>query len=314
MTRIFEDDIEQWMVEELSQGGFTFIPPDLLDPDKSTDLRVSYHEVVIESYLASALQRINPQLSSSVLQLAVKEVLRIPSTGDQITANQNFHKLLTEGIDVTFLDKSEEKTVKAKLVDDLNPSNNQWNITHQVTIIENGQQKRPDVLIYLNGIPVIVIELKNAADQNATIEKAYQQLQTYHKTIPTLFTYNCFEIISDGLEAKAGTITSDLSRFMSWKSSDGATLASSRLNELSVMMEGLLKPEVLVDVMQNFIVYEKITTEDARTKTIRILTVKKLAAYHQYYAVKKAVISTSKASAAGGNRKGGVVWHTQGSG
>jgi type I restriction enzyme R subunit len=314
MTRIFEDDIEQWMVEALKYQGFTYILPDKLDPDKSTDLRVSYHEVVIESYLASALQRINPGLSSQILSQAVKEIIRIPSTGDLITANQNFHKLLTEGVDVSYVEKSEERTVKAKLIDELNPANNHWCVTHQVTVIENGQQKRPDVIIYLNGIPVIVIELKNATDQNATIEKAYQQLQTYHKSIPTLFAYNCFEIISDGLEAKVGTITSDISRFMSWKSADGKTLASSRLSELSVMVEGLLNVEVLADVFLNFVVFEKATIEDAKTKTVRIITIKKIAAYHQYYAVKKAIISASKASADGGNRKGGVVWHTQGSG
>jgi type I restriction enzyme R subunit len=314
MTRIFEDDIEQWMVEALKEQGFQYLAPDSLDPDKSTDLRTSYHEVIIESYLVSALQRINPALSSQILSQAVKEVIRIPSSGDLITANQNFHRLLTEGVDVTYLDKSEERTIKARLVDEQNPNNNHWCVAHQVTIIENGQQKRPDVIIYLNGVPVIVIELKNATDQNATLEKAYQQLQTYHNAIPTLFAYNCFEIISDGLEAKVGTITSDISRFMSWKSADGKTLASSRLSELSVMMEGLLKPEVLVDVIQNFVVYEKITSEDAKTKTVRILTIKKLAAYHQYYAVKKAIISTAKASAEGGNKKGGVVWHTQGSG
>ncbi|MFO0436574.1 MAG: type I restriction endonuclease subunit R, partial [Sphingobacteriaceae bacterium] len=314
MTRIFEDDIEQWMVEALKDQGFTYISPDKLDPDKSTDLRVSYHEVAIESYLASALQRINPGLSSSILSQAVKEVLRIPSTGDLITANQNFHKLLTEGVDVTFVEKSEERTVKAKLLDEHNPANNHWCVTHQVTVIENGQQKRPDVIIYLNGLPIIVIELKNATDQNATLEKAYQQLQTYHKAIPTLFTYNCFELISDGLEAKVGTITSDISRFMSWKSADGKTIASNRINELGVMMQGLLTPEVLTDMILNFVVYEKTTIEDAKTKMVRIITIKKMAAYHQYYAVKKAIISTSKASADGGNKKGGVVWHTQGSG
>jgi len=314
MTRIFEDDIEQWMVDALTEQGLKYISPEQLDPDKSTDLRMSYHAVIIESHLASALQRINPQLSSQVLQQAIKEVTRITSSGDLITANQNFHKLLVEGIDVTYLEKSEERTVKAKLIDDTNSTNNYWYVTHQLTVIENGQQKRPDVIIYLNGIPVIVVELKNATDQNATTEKAYQQLQTYHKSIPSLFVYNCFEIISDGLEAKVGTITSDISRFMSWKSADGITQASTRLSELSVMMEGLLKPEVLVDVIQNFIVFEKISIEDAKTKIVRIITIKKIAAYHQYYAVKKAILSTAKASSEGGNKKGGVVWHTQGSG
>ena len=314
MTRIFEDDIELWMIDNLKKKGINYISPDLLDPDKSTELRMSYHEVVIESHVLSALQRINPTISSTVLKQAVKDILRVPGHGDIVSVNQLFHSLLTEGVDVTYIDKGEERTVKAKLIDDITSSNNHWYVTHQLTVIENGQQKRPDVILYLNGLPVVVVELKNPTDENATIEKAYQQLQTYHNTIPILFAYNCFEIISDGLEAKVGTITSDISRFMSWKTADGSTVASTRLSELSVMLDGLLSAEVMTDMIQNFIVYEKFSTEDSKTKIVKVGVVKKMAAYHQYYAVKKAVISTTKASDEGGNKKGGVVWHTQGSG
>ena len=314
MTKIFEDDIEQWMVKELEAMGYQYIHPDALDPDKNTDLRSSYAEVIIEPYLYSALARINPHIQSQVLQQAVKEVLRAASNGDLIHANQQFHVLLTEGVDVTYLEQGEERTVKAKLVDDVTPSNNHWCVTHQLTVIENGQHKRPDVILYLNGMPVVVIELKNPTDENATLEKAYQQLKTYHHTIPSLFVYNCLEIISDGLEARTGTITSDESRFMTWKTADGRTEASSRSNELGVMMEGMLDTTVLTDLILNFIVFEKYHQEDLKTKTTRTGVIKKIAAYHQYYAVKKAVISAQKASDEGGNRKGGVVWHTQGSG
>jgi type I restriction enzyme R subunit len=314
MTRIFEDDIEQWMVEELADAGLQYIAPELLDPDQSTDLRSSYAEVIIETYLASALSRINPHVSSQVLQQAIKEVVRANGNGDLVHANQLFHIMLTDGVDVTYLDKGEERTVKAKLVDDVNHNNNHWCVTHQLTIIENGQHKRPDVILYLNGIPVVVIELKNPTDENATLEKAYQQLQTYHNTIPTLFVYNCFEVISDGLEARTGTITSDISRFMSWKTADGHTVASSKVNELGVLMAGLLVPSVMTDMILNFTVYEKYYKEDIKTKTVVTGTVKKMAAYHQYYAVKKAIVSADKASSQDGNKKGGVVWHTQGSG
>jgi type I restriction enzyme R subunit len=314
MTRIFEDDIEQWMVEELEQSGFHYISPELLDPDQHTDLRSSYAEVVIESHLTSGIARINPHLQSNIIPQAVKEVLRAASHGDLVHANQLFHVLLTEGVDVTYLDKGEERTVKAKLVDDLNPGNNFWCVTHQLTVIENGQHKRPDVILYLNGMPVVVIELKNPTDENATLDKAYQQLKTYHKSIPSLFVYNCLEIISDGLEARTGTITSDISRFMSWKTADGKTEASVRSNELGVMMVGMLDTRVLTDLIVNFIVFEKFHQEDLKTKTIKTGVIKKIAAYHQYYAVKKAVISAKKASDVGGNKKGGVVWHTQGSG
>ena len=314
MTRINENHIELWVIEVLQGKGFTFIPPEQLDPDHSTQLRSGFADVVIESHLQSTLQRVNPHIAPPILQQAIKEVLRAPGHGDLITGNQYFQTLLCQGVDVSYQDKGEERTIKAKLIDELNPANNHWCVTHQVTIMENGQHKRPDIILYLNGLPIVVMELKNAADHNATIDKAYQQLQTYHRAIPGLFYYNCFEIISDGLEAKMGTITSDISRFMAWKTADGKTLASNRKSELAVMMDGLLNPQTLTDLILNFIVFEKTKAEDLKTKTIRIEVIKKIATYHQYYAVKKAILSTQTASNTNGNRKGGVVWHTQGSG
>lgn len=314
MTRIIEDHIEQWVIEVLKNKGYTYLQPELMDPDHPGSLRNSYSEVLIISQLQEALVRINPQVNISCIQQAIREVQRINSYGDLTACNEHFHQLLTNGVDVSFQEKGQERTLKVWLADNNQAANNNWVVTHQLTIIENGQNKRPDVLLYLNGIPVIVLELKNAADANATIDKAHQQLQTYHKAIPSLFYYNLLEIISDGLEAKAGTITSDISRFMSWKTADGSTVASSKIGELQVMMDGMLQHATLLDLFFNFIVFEKSTTEDIKTKTVKIHTVKKIAAYHQYYAVKKALLSVAKASEEGGNKKGGVVWHTQGSG
>jgi len=160
----------------------------------------------------------------------------------------------------------------------------------------------------------VVIELKNPVDENATIGSAYKQIQTYKSVIPSLFTYNAFCIISDGLEAKAGTISAGITRFMSWKSSDGKSEASKLISQVETMITGMLNPVTLLDLIRNFIVYEKSTKEDSKTGITTIETVKKLAAYHQYYAVNKAVERTTKASAEDGDKKGGVVWHTQGSG
>lgn len=315
MNLITEDHIERWVIQELQTMGFNYLAPEFLDPDNiSISLRENYNDVLILAHLKEALTRINPKLSLTSIHQAVREIQRINNQGDLIACNQQFQKLLTEGADVTFMDNGEERTVKAWIVDKANPGNNYWVVTHQLTIIENGQNKRPDVIIYLNGIPVVVFELKNATDSTATVDKAYQQLKTYHKSIPTLFCYNLLEIISDGLEAKVGTITSDISRFMSWKTADGKTTAARTISELEVMINGLLKQDILLDLCLNFIVFEKFTIEDTKTKTLRVGVIKKVAAYHQYYAVKKAVISTATASNEGGNKKGGVVWHTQGSG
>jgi type I restriction enzyme R subunit len=314
MTKIQEDHIEKWVIETLQLKGFVYLSPDQMDPDKTTIFRTSYNDVILNDNLLKALISINPDISVANLQQVVKEVERISSAGDLIVCNQLFHKMLVEGVDTTYVEKGEERSVKVWLTDSEHPDKNEWIVTHQVTIIENGQNKRPDILIYLNGIPVVVMELKNPAHANATIDKAYTQLKTYHKAIPTLFCYNLLEIISDGLEAKVGTITADISRFMSWKTADGITTASSRVNELQIMLDGLLTPDTLLDVFLNFIVFEKYSYEDLKTKTIQIGIQKKVAAYHQYYAVKKAITSTEKASKEGGNKKGGVVWHTQGSG
>lgn len=313
--KIIENHIEQWVIESLQQNRYTFLAPEFLDPDnKGITLRENYSDVLILSHLQEALVRINPKLSASTIQQAIRDVQQVNTHGDLVACNQYFQILLTQGIDTTFVENGEERTVKAWLIDKSNARNNNWVVTHQLTVIENGQNKRPDVIIYLNGIPVIVFELKNATDSAATIDKAYQQLQTYHRAIPTLFCYNLLEVISDGLEAKVGTITADISRFMSWKTADGKTTAARTTSELQVMIEGLFNIHTLLDLCLNFIVFEKFASEDNKTKTVKVGVIKKVAAYHQYYAVKKAVISTSQASDVGGNKKGGVVWHTQGSG
>ncbi len=311
---LLEDHIEQWFIELLKSQGFIYLPPEKLDPDLSGALRSVYQEVLIREHLQEALVRINPGIPFSLISQAILEVERATTHGDLIACNEYFHLLLTNGIDVTFLDSGEERTIKVWLVDPSHPSNNHWVVTKQMTVVENGQNKRPDVILFLNGIPVVVIELKNPTDPLATIERAFQQLQTYHKTIPTLFCYNLIEVISDGLEAKTGTITSEISRFMNWKTADGLTKASRTVSELQVMVEGMFHQTTLLDLFLNFIVFEKVRYEDHKTKAIHEGLSKKVAAYHQYYAVQKALVSTLEASRVNGSKKGGVVWHTQGSG
>jgi type I restriction enzyme R subunit len=311
--KIIEDHIESWVIQLLQGKGYTYLLPEALDPDHHTTLRSGYNDVILNDYLQEALVRINPQVPIGCIQQAIKEVERVNTHGDLIACNEYFQNLLINGVDVSFLNQGEEKTIKVWLVDAHHPENNHWVVTHQMTIIENGQNKRPDVLVFLNGMPIVVMELKNPTDANATIDKAYQQLRTYHKAIPSLFGYNVLEVISDGLEARVGTITSDPSRFMTWKTADGQTHASNKISQLEVLVEGMMPKEVLLDLALNFVVFERYKSEDLETKTIQIGIVKKIAAYHQYYAVKKAVVSTALAIE-NHSQKGGVVWHTQGSG
>lgn len=281
--------------------------------NKSDFFRQSYDEVVLENVLRKAIERINPHVPESSRQDALRQVLRIAAT-DLEAANEEFHQMLTCGVKVSYQKDGQDRGDLVWLVDFENAENNEFFAINQFSITHKQSLKRPDVILFVNGLPLVVIELKNAADENATINSAYKQLQTYKETIPTLFVYNSFLVISDGLEAKAGSLSASLSRFMAWKSVDGKELASKLVGELEILIKGMLGKSTLLDLMKNFITFEKSSFEDAKTKIVTIKTVKKLAAYHQYYAVNKAVESVKKAASEKGDKKGGVIWHTQGSG
>jgi len=313
MSRITESEIELYSLEELEKSGFHYISGPEIAPDGITPERQDYSTILLIDRLKTAIQKLNPVIPADVLNLAISQLQRIHSP-ELITNNEQFHRYLTDGIPVTWHEKGVEKNDYVWLIDFKSPANNEFLAINQYTIIENNQNKRPDIILFINGIPLVVIELKNAADENATIKKAYDQIQTYKSTIPSLFTYNALCIISDGMECKAGTISSDFSRFMAWKTEDGRKEASRFAPQLETMIHGMLNPVVLLDLIRSFIVFETDSKTDAKTGLIQVQTIKKLAGYHQYYAVNKAVESTIKASGKNGDKKGGVIWHTQGSG
>ena len=304
MTKITENDIELFAIELLEKQGFEYI--------YAPEYERNFEDVILKEKLINALTAINPTLHVEHIEYGVKQIQRLHST-ELLSDNETFHKMLTEGIKIEIQKDSETRGEIVKLIDFDEVSNNDFVVSNQFTIIENGVKKRPDLILFVNGLPLVVVELKNPVDENATIFSAYKQIQTYKSVIPSLFTYNAICVISDGLEAKAGTISSGLSRFMAWKSSDGKSEANKLVSQVETMIKGMLNPVTLLDLIRNFIVYEKTKKEDKNGITT-IETVKKLAAYHQYYAVNKAVERTIKASAEGGDKKGGVVWHTQGSG
>lgn len=308
MNKITENEIELFAIELLEKHGFDYI----YAPDSEFPMRESFEDVILKDKLTNSLAIINPTLEFDQIEYAVKQCQRLNST-ELLSDNEAFHKMLTEGITVEVQRDGITRGEIVKLIDFDDVSNNDFVVSNQFTIIENGNNKRPDIILFVNGLPLVVIELKNAVDENATIKSAFNQIQTYKSTIPSLFTYNAFCIVSDGLESKAGTISAGLSRFMSWKSSDGQSEASRTISQIETMIQGMLNPITLLDLIRNFIVFEKDKKED-KDGIITIHTVKKLAAYHQYYAVNKAVNRTIKASSKDGDKKGGVVWHTQGSG
>ena len=336
MTKLLESDIEQLAIERLEAKRWNYLYGPDIAPDGETPMRAAFDEVVLREKLERAVVRLNPSIKEEVRNEAVKTVLRIASP-DTLANNEEFHKLLTEGVPVSTYQDGMERGERVWLVDFEDPWNNEFTVVNQSTIIENGHNRRPDVLLFVNGLPLVVIELKNAADENATIESAYRQIETYKQQIPTLFTYNELIIISDGLEARAGSLSAGFSRFTAWKSEDGEHIASSMMSQLEVLINGMLQKDTLLDLIRSFTVFEKQKTEDLKTGITTIKTVKKIAAYHQYYAVNKAVESTLRATGiniggdkvaespanfgfktvkeqAVGDHRAGVVWHTQGSG
>lgn len=336
MTKLTESDIEQMTIEILQSRGYEYLYGPDIAPDGTTPLRSSLGEVVLRERLEAAVRRLNPSLPASVLDEAVKTVLRIGST-DLLADNECFHELLTQGVTVSVYEQGEERGKNVWLVDFDDPWNNDFAVVNQFTVVENGHNLRPDVVLFVNGLPLAVMELKNAADEEATITAAYNQIETYKAQIPSLFVYNELIVISDGLEARAGSLSAGLSRYAAWKSEDGETVASHLVGELEVLLRGMLNRETLLDLVRAFTVFEKDKHEDKATGQLTITTVKKVAAYHQYYAVNKAVESTLRATGINsampkaaesplnfgfktvkeqqtGDHRAGVVWHTQGSG
>lgn len=298
---IAEADVEENVLAILASLGYEVVRGDNENylPGGSSALRVDFKEVVLTDRLRQWLGRVNPSAPAEVREQATKQVLRAASQ-KLIANNEEFHKMLVNGIDVPVQSLEGERYEKIWLLDFKKPENNEFLAVNQFTIQENNVERRPDVILFVNGMPLVLLELKNLADENATIWTAYDQFQTYQDQMPSLFRYNEILVISDGIEARAGTITSEKERFMQWKTVTGEKPRKD-LTEMEVLLRGMCDKQRLLDIVRNFIVFEK----DKETK-------KKVAAYHQYWAVNKALKSTLVARK--GNKKAGIVWHTQGSG
>jgi len=312
-SKITENEIELFCIDLLEKSGYEYIFGPTIAPDGEKPERARWNDVFLADRVKHAIHTLNPKIPVDAREHAIREVLHIASP-ELITNNEKFHQYLTDGVEVEFQVDGVTRGDKVWLVDFDEPENNEFLVVNQYTVIENNINKRPDVVLFINGLPLVVIELKNPADEHATIKSAFNQLQTYKETIPSLFTYNALLVISDGLDAKAGSLSAGHSRFSTWKTADGKTESSPLINQLEVMVEGLLNKRVLLGLIRHFTVFEKSKKEDLKTGQTVIETVKKIAAYHQYHAVNKAVSSTVKATAIEGHRKGGVIWHTQGSG
>ena len=306
---IYEDEIEQLAIDLLKEIGYEYYHGQEIAPDSQNPKRRSIEEVIHEEDLRNALTRLNQKTPSSLIEEAIKTI-KHPHSQNLIENNEQFHKMLVEGVRVNYTKDGEERGEIVKIIDFQNPENNHFLAVNQYTIKEKNNIKRPDIVLFVNGLPLVVIELKNPTQEDVNIFSAYNQLQTYKETIPSLFTYNEILIISDGMEARAGSLTAGFDRFLAWKSVDGETISKS--NQLETIIKGLLNKETIIDFIKNFVVFQKSKYED-KTGQISITSDKKIAAYHQYYAVNKA-IKTTKEAISKNTKKAGVIWHTQGSG
>ena len=303
MSRLIESTIETATLDWFGEIGYTVRNGPSIAPGEAEADRDSYETPYLPQRLKDALFHLNPYLPIAALDDAFNKITR-PEFPSPIQNNHAFHRMLIDGAPVEYLGDGRIIYDTARLIDFDNPDNNDWLAVNQFTVVEGQYNRRPDVVIFLNGLPVGVIELKNPADENATIWTAWSQLQTYKQQIPALFNYNAVLIISDGLEARIGSLTANREWFLPWRTIEGEELASASIPQLEVMVKGIFDKKRLLQLLRYFIVFE----ED------RSGLIKKIAGYHQFHAVEKVVEATVKATNPAGDKRCGVVWHTQGSG
>jgi type I restriction enzyme, R subunit len=329
MTLTFtESVVEEAALAWLESVGWQIRNCAEIAPGEPAAERDDYGQVVLAQRLRDALAGLNPALPGEALEDAFHKLTR-PEGADLIVRNRALHRLLVDGVTVEYRDaEGSIRGAQARVIDFDQPSANDWRAVNQFSVTENKHTRRPDVVLFVNGLPLAVVELKNAADESATIWSAWQQLQTYKAEIPSLFATNALLAISDGVEARVGTLTAGREWFKPWRTIAGEDLADPHLPELQVVIAGLCAPQRFLDLVRDFIVYE----DDGSGRLV-----KKMAGYHQFHAVQVAVRETLRAAelhragdriaeTAGryeagtkpggkpGDRRVGVVWHTQGSG
>ena len=323
MTSVFtESVVEEAALAWLEGLGYDVLHGPDIAPGQQKAERDVFGQVVLEERLRLALIRLNPTLPTEALDDAYRKLTRVDGP-TLVARNRALHRILVDGVTVEYRrNVGSIAGAQARVLDFDDPDNNDWLAVNQFTVVENKANRRPDVVLFVNGLPLGVIELKNAADENATVWSAFQQLQTYKQDIPSLFTFNEAMVVSDGVSARIGTLTADREWFLPWRTITGEELADASLPELQVVLQGLFETRRFLDLVRYFVVFEDMGGG---------VLAKKMAGYHQYHAVNTAVEETLRASrlvtrearapyGAGqpggepGDRRVGVVWHTQGAG
>ncbi len=304
MSFLNEEDLENISIEWFKEIGYAYAHGPDIAPDGSTPERDDLRQVYLIDRLRTALIRLNPEVPNKTIESAILQITN-PSIPGLVSCNRQLHQWITMGFLVSYLNGDEEKNIRLKIIDFEEPSENDFLVVNQLKVAGPKYNRIPDIVAYINGIPIAVIELKNPADENTDIWDAYNQLQTYKDNIPDLFSSNILLVISDGTYAKVGSLSANEERFQRWrvieKEQDLDPLGNFR--ELETLVRGLFDQKRLLDFIRSFCLFE----EDGEI-------IKKIAAYHQFYAVNNAIERVVEASSSGGDRRGGVVWHTQGAG
>ena len=305
MALITEDHLEQQCLEWFQELGYTYaFAPDLA-PDGTTPERTYFRQVILTGRLRSALQRLNPGVPASTIEAALLQLAN-PNVPGLLASNRNFHRWMTQGLPITYMDGNQQIGIRLKVIGFDDPAVNDWLVVNQLAIQGTRYNRRPDLVVYVNGLPLAVIELKNPADHKADIWAAFNQLQTYKQDIPDLFTPNVLLVISDGIQARLGSLSADQERFQRWRTIEGVNNEVDPLGnhrDLETLVRGIFDKGRLLEFIRSFYLFE----EDGQI-------IKKIAAYHQFHAVREAVERVVEASRPDGDKKGGVVWHTQGAG
>lgn len=301
---LHEEAVELAALSWFDLIGWRTLPGDYLAPDGPMGARADYRQCVLEPELRGALATLNPEATPAMIEAAVRTVLDVPSQ-ELKENNRAFHPLLASGVPVEVVENGETRTVGLRLLDRQNLSANRWLVANQFVAQGEREVIRPDITTFVNGLPLAVLELKSPVHEQATLESAWNQLQNYKAKAPELFRTNQLLVISDGLDARIGSLTAGLGRFGPWRTIDGDRLDDAGRPELEVLIRGVFALERFLDLIVDYVAFELV---DGVVKS------KKLAGYHQFHAVRKALASTEQAAVEGGGRRGGVVWHTQGSG
>ena len=304
MPFISEAVVEEALLAQLEGLGVATLSDSVAGPDGSAPERKANGEVLLEDRLRAAITRLNPHIPEEARHDALLAV-QAAGSPNLVEENRRLHRFLCDGVPVEYY--GEDGTIRGDAVRLLafdDPAANDWLAINQFAVVEGGKSRRPDVVLFVNGLPLAVFELKNPGSEVATVQGAFNQLQTYKQEIPSLFRSNAFLVVSDGASARIGSLTADYDRFMPWRTTDGAEIAPKGSPELSVLVDGVFEKGRFLDLLRNFTVFRSDGSDTAKI----------IAGYHQFHAVKKAVDCTVAATRPEGDRKVGVIWHTQGSG